>query len=184
MSPAATIDDRTAGEALLTVADDLFYQRGVAAVSMAEIRDRSGVSMRRLYSLYPSKSDLVAQWLEHRHETWTAGFHQRVERRLANYDSAADAIFSALAEWMTETNFRGCGFINTHAEYAELTDAHRSIIRRHKRSLAEYLESLTPHGKALAVLVDGAIVQASIFADTEPIELARRAAAFITQEIP
>ncbi|MEJ7801119.1 MAG: hypothetical protein WKF60_11385, partial [Ilumatobacter sp.] len=141
-------------------------------------------SMRRLYSLYPSKSDLVAQWLEHRHETWTAGFHQRVERRLAKHDSAADAIFSALAEWMAETNFRGCGFINTHAEFAELTDAQRSIIRGHKRLLAEYLESVTPHGKALAVLVDGAIVQASIFANTEPIELARAAAALITQETP
>lgn len=184
MNPAATIDDQAAEAALLTVADELFYQRGVGAVSMAEIRDRSGVSMRRLYSLYPSKSDLVVRWLEHRHETWMAGFRQRVERRLANRDSAADAIFSALAEWMTETNFRGCGFINTHAEYAELTDAHRSVIRGHKRSLADYLESLTPHGRALAVLVDGAIVQASIFASTEPIQTARQAAALITQETP
>jgi len=34
----------------------------------------------------------------------------------------------------------------------------------------------------IAVLVDGAIVQASIFAGTEPIERARRAAALITRE--
>jgi hypothetical protein len=38
------------------------------------------------------------------------------------------------------------------------------------------LQETTEHGAALAVLVDGAIVQASIFGNAEPIEAARRAA--------
>jgi AcrR family transcriptional regulator len=182
MSPAATFDDQTAEAAVLAAADELFYRRGVAAVSMAEIRDLSGVSMRRLYGLSPSKADLVDRWLAHRHETWSTQFRQRVDRRLAAGDTPTDAIFGALEEWMVETDFRGCGFINTHAEIAQLTDAQRDVIRMHKRSFAEELEDLTEHGAEIAVLVDGAIVQASIFASTEPIERARRAAALITRE--
>lgn len=183
MSPAATIDAAGANLASLTAADELFYGRGVVAVSMAEIRDRSGVSLRRLYSLYPSKSDLVAGWLRHRHESWMAGYSGRVEGRLARGDEPVDAIFTALEVWMTETGFRGCGFINTHAESSELTDQHRSIIRDHKRSLAAYLDTLVPNGATVAVIVDGAIVQASIFCNTEPIQLARHAArALIAQD--
>jgi AcrR family transcriptional regulator len=184
MSPAATIDDTAAEAHVLAAADELFYRRGIAGVSMAEVRDRSGVSMRRLYALHPSKSDLIARWLEHRHVTWMEGFTHRVDTRLAGGDGAVDAIFGALADWMIETDFRGCGFINTHAESSASTDEHRVIIRAHKRSLAEYLESLVPDGALVAVLVDGAIVQASIFCDADPIGRAHRAAVLMTGETP
>lgn len=177
MSPAATIDEAGAACAALDAADELFYGRGIVAVSMAQVRDRSGISMRRLYSLYPSKSALVAAWLRYRHESWMAGFAERVERRLTVSDAPVDAVFTALETWMTETDFRGCGFINTHAESSELTDEHRSIIRDHKQSLAAYLDTIVANGATIAVLVDGAIVQAAIFSDPTPIHLARRAAA-------
>lgn len=176
MSPAATMDRAAAMVLVLGAADDLFYRTGIASVSMAQVRDQSGVSMRRLYSLCPSKTDLVARWLEYRHSTWMTGFRQRVEAKISADKGPAEAIFLALEEWMVETNFRGCGFINSHAESSHLTDEHRDTIRNHKRSLAAYLQTLTPHGFALAILVDGAIVQASIFGDAEPIRLARRTA--------
>jgi AcrR family transcriptional regulator len=175
MSPAATMDAADALGALEHAADDLFYEYGVAGVSVAQIRDASGVSLRRLYSLCPSKDALVSVWLRYRHTTWMAGFTNAVNEHLDAGHQPVDAIFDALAEWMTETDFRGCGFINTHAGSA-LTDEHTQIIRDHKRTLGDYLATLTPHGDAIAVLVDGAIVQASIFASVEPIELARGAA--------
>jgi len=74
---------------------------------------------------------------------------------------------------MIETEFRGCGFINTHAELTELSSQHQEIIRDHKRAFAAYLDAITGNGEALAVLIDGAIVQASIFSNIEPIESAR-----------
>ncbi len=78
--------------------------------------------------------------------------------------------------WLISTDYRGCGFINTHAESSELTDDHRRIVRDHKAALARYLGSILTQGDAVAVVVDGAIVQAAIFRSTEPIDLARRAA--------
>ena len=176
MSPAATINAVEGERAALEAADELFYTRGVGAVTMAEIRDRSGVSLRRLYSMYPAKSDLVAAWLRHRHTSWTAGFRARIEERIDSGDTPIDSIFDALEAWMTETGFRGCGFINTHAESSDLTDEHLEIVRSHKEALAAYVETLTPEGRAIAVVIDGAIVQAAIFGSTEPIQHAHRAA--------
>lgn len=176
MSPAATHDDAAAIGALERATDELFYQRGVVDVSVAEIRDRSGVSLRRLYSLCPSKADLISLWLRYRHTGWMTGFEARVEAELKADGDPVDAVFNALADWMTETDFRGCGFINTHAESSELTDDHRRIVRDHKAALARYLGSILTQGDAVAVVVDGAIVQAAIFRSTEPIDLARRAA--------
>ena len=69
MSPAATMSVDTARRAVLRAADDLFYVHGIGGVVMSDIRDASGVSMRRLYSMFPSKSELVAAWLTDRHDT-------------------------------------------------------------------------------------------------------------------
>jgi AcrR family transcriptional regulator len=139
---------------------------------MADIRDSSGVSMRRLYSLYPSKSDLVSAWLKHRHHEWLNEFRATVGRHIGASKNAIDAVFLALEDWMTKTGFTGCGFINTHAERSELSDEHRDIIAMHKRAVANYLEELTGSGPAIALLVDGAIVEASIFGHAGPIHTA------------
>lgn len=180
---AATITEADARTALLEAADALFYERGVVDVSMADVRDLSGLSMRRVYTIADSKSTLIAAWLRHRHETWMSGFLGRVRNSRAAGESAVGGIFLALEQWMVDTDFRGCGFINTYAESAETTEEHREIIRDHKRALAEILDELAGHGDALAVLVDGAIVQASIFQHVDPIRAARKAATDLIETI-
>ena len=176
MSPPATFSATEASVAALGVADELFYNHGITTVTMAQIRDGSGVSLRRLYSLFPSKSDLVTAWLKHRHDRWLAAFAEKIDHGLEAGLTPVDAVFSALEDWMVDTDFRGCGFINTHAEVSELTAEHTAIIRRHKLAVASYLESVVEDGRAVAVLVDGAIVQAAIFRSVEPVHVACRAA--------
>lgn len=180
MSPVATVDDDGAIEALRNATDDLFYRHGVAGVSVADVRDAAGLSLRRIYSLCPSKTDLIALWLRHRHETWSAMLRADVEANLADGRNPVDAVFDAVRGWMVATEFRGCGFINTHAELQALdpepAETIATIIRDHKRATADYLDGVTGHGPAIGVLVDGAIVQASMFREPGPIEQARRAA--------
>jgi len=176
MSPAATFTPTEASTAALKVADALFYTRGITSVTMSDIRDESRVSMRRLYSLFPSKSDLVSAWLEHRHVRWIAAFAGRIDSGREAGLTPVDAVFSALEIWMIDTDFRGCGFIYTLGEVSELTEEHVAIIRHHKHGVATYLDSIVADGRAIALLVDGAIVQAAIFRSTEPIHVACRAA--------
>lgn len=185
MSPAATTSIEDARAAVLLAAGEQFYARGIVAVAMSDIRDASGVSLRRLYMLYPSKAALVAAWLQHRHETWMAWFTSRVDAAIAAGAVPLLATFDALAEWATEPGYRGCAFINSLAEASELDETHRTIIASHKRDLTAHLARLAAQdypdappwlASAVAVMVDGAIVQSAIFGTTEPIAAARTAA--------
>lgn len=176
MSPAPTLTLDDARVAVLAAADALFYERGIAAVPMADIRDRSGVSLRRMYSMFPHKADLVTGWLENRHESWMAMFTTGIDGRLAAGEAPVDAVFGSLTAWLIATDFRGCGFINTLAETGVVTDRHREIIRHHKQALIGLLGQFTDQQDALAVVIDGAIVQASVFGSAGPVDAARHAA--------
>ena len=184
MSPAATMSPDAAQRSVLRAADEMFYAHGISGVVMRDIRDASGVSMRRLYAMYPSKSELVAAWLSDRHDTWMAWFVSSIERHVAGGADPVLATFDSIAEWVTTPGYRGCAFINSLAETSEIDDTHRTIIATHKRDLVEHLARLAARERpnapswfpaALAVIIDGAIVQCTIFASTEPLDAARSA---------
>lgn len=186
MSPAARIDDEAARAAILHAADEVFYARGVGGTGMAEIRDASGVSLRRLYALYPSKRTLVAAWLIARHSRWMDWFTEAIERHRADGTDPLLAAFDAVAEWSATAGYRGCAFINTAAEASEIGAAHAEIIAGHKRDLIAELTTLAVAGghrpadrvaEAVAVLLDGCIVQAAVLSSQRPIAAAREAAA-------
>jgi AcrR family transcriptional regulator len=193
MSPAATMPIDEARRSVLRAADELFYAYGISGVVMSDIRDASGVSMRRLYAMYPSKSGLVAAWLSDRHDTWMAWFTTSVDRHIAAGADPVLATFDAIAEWVTSPGYRGCAFINSLAETSEIDDSHRTIIAAHKRDLVVHLGLLAARDHpnapswfpaALAVIVDGAIVQCTIFASTEPLDAARSAVRRLLETIP
>lgn len=193
MSPAAVFTIEDADRLVLDAADTLFYERGISGVGMAEVRDASGVSLRRIYGLYPSKQDLVAAWLTDRHERWMRWFTETVDRHITRGTDPVLAAFDALREWTRSPGYRGCAFINAIAEPMEITEQHRTIVADHKRSLVRHLATLatrrqsrTPSwfADALAVLIDGAIVQAAIFGNDGPITAARKAAARLLETMP
>lgn len=193
MSPASTMDDEEATRAILRAADDLFYARGIAAVTMSEVRDRAGVSMRRLYARYPSKADLVAGWLDDRHRSWMNWFTAAVERHVAAGTDALLATFDAVDEWIASPGYRGCAFVNAIAETAEIDARHRTIIAGHKRDLVAHLTALAtrdhPHAPewvppAIGVLLDGALVQCAVFGTDRPLTAARTAASSILENLP
>ena len=193
MSPVATMPIDEARRSVLRAADELFYAHGIGGVVMSDVRDASGVSMRRLYAMYPSKSELVAAWLTDRHDTWMAWFTTSVDRHIAAGADPVLATFDAIAEWVASSGYRGCAFINSLAETSEVNDSHRTIIAAHKRDLVEHLGHLAARdhpdappwlASALAVIVDGVIVQCTIFASTEPLDAARSAVRQLLETIP
>jgi AcrR family transcriptional regulator len=190
VSPAATLDNDQARAAVLRSANAVFYERGIAGVGMADIRDDSGVSLRRLYTLFPSKKELVAAWLTDRHTTWMDWFTSSVDRRRAAGEEPLLAAFDAVAEWAESPGYRGCAFVNSAAEAAEIDDTHRRIIAAHKEALLAYLGSLaadrgvaTPDrlGRMVGALLDGAMVEAAVLSSREPIVAAREAAALLLE---
>ena len=193
MSPAAAMSADESRRVVLRAADELFYVHGISGVVMSDLRDASGVSMRRLYNTYPSKRELVAAWLADRHETWMAWFTTSVDRHIEAGADPVLATFDAIADWVTTPGYRGCAFINSLAETNEIDDTHRTIIAAHKRDLIEHLARLAARDHpnappwlpaALAVIVDGAIVQCTVFATTDPLEAGRSAVHQLLETIP
>ena len=182
-------DDR-----VLAAADRLFYERGIAGVSMAQLRDEAGVSLRRLYQLHPTKRELVAAWLTTRHEQWMAWLTGEVDRRVAatGIDPVL-AAFDSVSAWAAAPGYRGCAFLNSLAEAGEIDATHRAIVAGHKQDLDAWLASQLRQGhpdapawlaQALGVLLDGAIVRAVVQTSTTPVIAARAAAAELLEHHP
>lgn len=68
-----------ARERVLDAAQELFYGRGVQAVGMDAVRSASGVSLKRLYQLFPSKDALVLEFLRQRDVRWRLRLADHVE---------------------------------------------------------------------------------------------------------
>jgi AcrR family transcriptional regulator len=168
---------------ILDTAAELFYRDGIRSVGVDRIAAESGVAKMTLYYHFRSKDDLVAAWLRRRDEEWMRWLEAAVERRNGN---SLLGVFEALREWFETPDFRGCAFINAHAELGWSSPAATEIVASHKRSLAEYLARLAraegvadPDALArkLLLLADGAIVTASIQRDPRVADDAREAAA-------
>ncbi|WP_379620109.1 TetR/AcrR family transcriptional regulator [Pseudonocardia sp. GCM10023141] len=170
---------------LLDAADELFYARGVQGVAMDELRSASGLSLKRVYGLYPSKEQLVKAWLERRDTRWRGRLAASVER-VADVAQRPLAVFDWLHEWFSEPGFRGCAWINTFGELGSTSTVVAQQARSHKAAFRAYLGELVaaaglPDTVAdhLLLLAEGAMVTASIFDDPAAAWRARAAAAVL-----
>jgi AcrR family transcriptional regulator len=178
------MNDLQTRDHLLATAAGLFYERGIQAVSIDEIRTASGTSLRRLYQCYPSKEHLVEAYLERRDRIWQASLESYVDR-YADPGQRVLAVFGFLAEWFAEPGFRGCAFINAFGEMSSGSRTVSRLTRDHKARLRRYLTGLAVAAGATApqvlagqllILVDGAIVSAATGANLHAAAHARDAA--------
>src|SRR5688500_13154872 len=171
---------------LLDAAESLFYRRGVQAVGVDDIRAEAGVSLKRLYQLFPSKDHLVVAFLERRDARWRGRLTDFVESRTRSGAAPPErilAVFDWLGEWFAEPGFRGCAWINTSGELGGVSAAVAALARAHKSAFRRYLAGLVADAglrsdltDELLLLAEGAMVTAGIFGTTEPAADARRAA--------
>ncbi|CAM3333483.1 TetR/AcrR family transcriptional regulator [Kibdelosporangium persicum] len=161
--------------AVLDAAEDLFYERGIQAVGMDQIRSTSGVSLKRLYQLFPSKEALVVAYLKRRDERWRADLRAYVDGK----DDKVGAVFEWLHQWFSEPGFRGCAFINSFGELSATSPKITAVARHHKDEVRAYLRGLLRDDSTadqVLLLVEGAIVVASIQNDPAAAWRAKAAA--------
>lgn len=179
------MDRDEARRRLLEAAEELFYSRGIHAVGMDQVRDHSGVSLARLYDLFPSKQHLVAGYLRSRDERWRRSLAAHVEV-VAGDGTARDrllAVFGWLGSWFAEPGYRGCGFINAWAEAGPAGELVQQTTREHKTAFRNYLIKLAAEDyqpaliDQLYLLAEGAIVTSALNGSTEPATTGRTAAA-------
>jgi AcrR family transcriptional regulator len=177
------MDRETAQARLLDAAEQLFYTRGIQTVGMDEIRTASGVSLKRLYQVYPAKEQLIEAYLERRDARWRQRLAEHVETE-PDPRGRILAVFDWLELWFGEPGFRGCAWINSYGELGAVSAGVARQARRHKEAFRRYLhelvtaaglpETLTDH---LLLLAEGAMVTAGIFGSTDPARHGKAAAA-------
>lgn len=175
-------DSAVARERALDAAEELFYGRGVQAVGMDAVRTASGLSLKRLYQLFPAKEELVEAYLERRDLRWRGRLAEHVERH-TDPRARIPAVFDWLEDRFGEADFRGCAWINSYGELGATSERVVAQVRAHKRAFRAYLAGLVADAglpEALAgqlfLLAEGAMVTAGITGTTEPAAEAREAA--------
>jgi AcrR family transcriptional regulator len=177
-----SIDDGAARERVVRAADRLFYEHGIRSVGMAQIRDASGVSLKRLYQLFATKDLVAAAALHQRDLDFRAELGAHVAP-LTTPQERVLGVFDFLHRWFQETDFRGCPFVNAYGETAVGSDVVLEAVTEQKRALREFLVELALEagrpadlGDQLLLLANGAMVIAAMLHDPTAAIHAKHAA--------
>ena len=159
-----------AHERILVAAYELFAHRGIQAVGIDAIVERSGVARQTLYRHFTSKQELVLAFLQRREQLWTKGWLQaEVCRRAETPDARLLAIFDVFDEWFRQADFEGCWFINVLLEAADPADpvhragaAYLAAIRGFLGELARAAKIAEPDSfsRKWHILMKGSIISA------------------------
>ncbi|TYC05134.1 TetR/AcrR family transcriptional regulator [Micromonospora sp. WP24] len=178
-----TQTDEELREQVLDVADRLYYGRGVQAVGMDALRAEAGVSLKRLYQLFPSKESIVEEVLHRRRRLWN-GLVEAAVATGATPRARLLAVYDMLARWFDDDDFRGCVFINTFGELGATAPRIAQLVREHKAHFQAALAALVAEAggpaslaSQLAILAEGAQTTAAIAGTSEAAGHARAAAA-------
>ncbi|KOT54165.1 MULTISPECIES: TetR/AcrR family transcriptional regulator [Streptomyces] len=160
----------TARERILETAYELFSRRGIRAVGVDEVIARSQVAKATLYRNFPSKDELVLEFLRCREQRWTLGYVAAGARqRGATPEEQLLAVFDVFDEWFRRPDFDACTFINVLLEMGRdhplgrASIAHLENIRAFVRSLAEEagLRDTDGFARSWHILMKGSIISAA-----------------------
>lgn len=177
-----------ARERIVDSSYELFSHRGIQAVGVDELIEKAGVAKATLYRHFPSKDDLVLEFLERREQLWT---HELVESGAKSRGSTPEeqllAIFDVFDEWFRREDFEACTFINVLLEMGPEHPAGRASMRHLEnirsivRDLAEEagLREPASFARSWHILMKGSIVSAA----EGDVEAAHRARAMARQLI-
>jgi AcrR family transcriptional regulator len=95
-------------ERLVRAAYELFSREGIQAVGVDAVIARAGTAKMTLYRNFPSKDELILEFLRRREQLWTREWlHAESQRRGATPREQSLAIFDVFGEWFARPDFEG-----------------------------------------------------------------------------
>jgi len=146
----------------------------------------AGVAKMSLYNNFASKAELVAAYLERRHQEFLERHRRRVDALPSDAGPGARAltVFDAYLDG-TDGEFRGCGLLNAAGELPT-GDPGRDAVARHKAEVEQLLRDALASRDGLAehlsLLLEGAMVRAGLEGDADRMRRARGIAAALLEE--
>lgn len=178
---AETPAQRTASKA----ADDLFTAHGVIPVRFEDVAAHAGMSVDELTEAYPSKQALVVAVLRRWHGAWRRAL-DHIATTSADPRDEILGIFSYLEECFADEGWRGCAFINGHAELGRQDAEIAALAAEHFRDVESHLTLLCTRAdmpahiaETLSLLVEGARVESAVQGSAKPARSARLGAAML-----
>lgn len=119
-------------ERILSAATDLFYRHGIRAVGVEAIAEAAKTNKMTLYRHFPSKDELVAEYLR-RSAVATDSCWEALEQRYPG-DALAQlrGWLRGAAELIADCGLRGCALANAAVELPEKDHPARQVIEAHK----------------------------------------------------
>ncbi len=124
-------------ERILKTASELFYRFSVHTIGVDRIIAESGVAKMTFYKHFPSKAQLIAEYLRQKTLLWMGMLSAATQRPDLSPAAKVLAIFDALDVSFQQPQFRGCPFVKGLAEFGP--DAESPEI---KAIIAAYFDSL------------------------------------------
>ena len=173
-------------ERIISAANALFYNDGIRGVGVDAVAAKAGVTKRTLYYHFKSKDDLVAAYLAGRDQPNLALFRQWFAEADGGLPAQVEAIFRNLARSARHPKWKGCGFLRTSAELANMPGHPAMRIgAAHKKKFEDWLRG-TFEAEGIAeplrlarqvlLLLDGSFAVVLLHRDPSYIETAGEAA--------
>lgn len=179
---------------ILETAGDLFYAHGIHCVGVDSIAAEAGTNKMSLYRNFPSKEELVAEYLREQEREYWAAWDETVAPHAGDARRQLEALFDGFllraklkaAEEEDCKLSRGCALGNAAVEISEddellraIVVAYKAELRRRLRKLAKEAGASEPDvlGDALMLLAEGGSYTLSTFRGaTGPIAAIAKAA--------
>jgi len=130
-------------ERLRSAAYELFSREGVRAVGVDAVIARAGTAKMTLYRNFPSKDDLILDFLRRREQLWTRDWLEAESRRRGETPrERLLAIFDVFSEWFSQPDFEGCAFLTTMIEVNDREHPVHQAAVGHLANIRSYIESL------------------------------------------
>jgi AcrR family transcriptional regulator len=181
----------SAREKILKAAAHLFYLEGVRSVSVDAIAERAGVTKKTLYYHFASKDELIAAYLTLRDQPNLEVFTRWLAEAEGAMPERIEAFFVRVAEAGKHPKWRGCGFLRTTAELANMPGHPARLVGAcHKKKVEHWLEQQF-RGEGIAepcilarqisVLIDGSFSAMLVHRDPSYALMAGKAARALTE---
>ena len=175
----------SARQRIFDTAAELFYRKGIRAIGVETIAAEANTTKMSLYRSFPSKDELVAEWLRDHDgkfwQTWDA-----MSRKFPDQPrKQIKAAFTLLVKHVTDPGARGCPMANAAVEITEKDHPARKVIESHKAKLLTRLTEMCRKMRArqpglladeLFLLMEGAQVSTQTLGARGPARIVARAA--------
>ena len=177
-------------ERIISAASALFYNDGIRGVGVDAVAAKAGVTKRTLYYHFRSKDDLVAAYLAARDQPNLALFMQWFAEADAGLPAKVERIFRNLARSARHPKWKGCGFLRTSAELANMPGhPAMKIGAAHKKKFEAWLCDVfeanaigeaSKLARQIVLLLDGSFAVVLLHRDPSYMETAGQAAYSLT----